>query len=206
VSYLGTVLSLCDRTGNMVEPWIEAGFRAVTVDMRAAAPRAGRVHLIADVRALPLSVLEGFGPFKVAFAAPPCTDVAVSGARWFKTKGLDALIEALLILNACRKIAEWASCAYAIENPVSTFSTYWRKPDYRFNPFEYAGYAADPDADAYTKLTCLWAGAGFVMPPPRPVAPALGSKMHLLPPSDDRADLRSETPMGFSRAVFEANA
>ncbi len=40
----------------------------------------------------------------------------------------------------------------------------------------------------------------------RPVDPIMGSKMHLLPPSADRGDLRSETPMGFARAVFQANA
>lgn len=44
------------------------------------------------------------------------------------------------------------------------------------------------------------------MPPKRPVEPTQGSLMHLMSPSDDRADRRSATPMGFARAVFEANS
>lgn len=44
------------------------------------------------------------------------------------------------------------------------------------------------------------------MPEPRRIEPALGSKMHLMPPSDDRANLRSATPIGFARAIFTANA
>jgi hypothetical protein len=96
------------------------------------------------------------------------------------------------------KIAEWSGAPYLIENPVSTVSTYWRKPDHSFDPSDYG--------DPWTKRTCLWVSGGFVMPPKRPVAPTFGSKMHLLPPSPDRADKRSETPMGFARAVFQANA
>lgn len=78
------------------------------------------------------------------------------------------------------------------------------KPDYRFHPCEYAGYlpADEQVSEAYTKLTCLWTGNGFVMPTRKPVAPDLGSMMHRLPPTDDRADLRSATPRGFARAVF----
>lgn len=62
-----------------------------------------------------------------------------------------------------------------------------------------------PPGDAYTKRTCLWIGNGFVVPVPRPVFPIEGSRMHLMPPSADRGDLRAETPPGFARAVFEAN-
>jgi hypothetical protein len=43
------------------------------------------------------------------------------------------------------------------------------------------------------------------MPRLNPVAPVEGSRMHLIPPCDNRGDLRSETPAGFARAVFEAN-
>jgi hypothetical protein len=91
-----------------------------------------------------------------------------------------------------------------IENPVGRLSTCWRKPDYQFDPCDYGAYL-DPPGDTYTKRTCLWTGAGFVMPKPDPVLPLEGSRMHLLPPSDDRANLRSETPAGFALAVFKAN-
>jgi hypothetical protein len=81
-------------------------------------------------------------------------------------------------------------------------------PNYRFHPWQYAGWLEEPErsAEAYTKETCLWTGNGFVMPDRRPVDPIMGSKMHLLPPSEDRANLRSATPMGFALAVFAANA
>jgi len=67
----------------------------------------------------------------------------------------------------------------------------------------------------YTKETWLWVFGGFVMPPvvkpgdmfaePTWVEPTEGSKTHLLPPTPDRADIRSATPAGFAAAVYDAN-
>ena len=138
------------------------------------------------------------------FAFPPCTHVAVSGARWFKDKGLGALIEALQLFEASVRLAEWTKAPYLIENPVSAVSTYWRKPDHTFNPCDYGGYL-NPPSDAYTKKTCLWTGNGFVMPKPKRIRPREGSRMHKLSPTADRANLRSATPKGFAQAVFDAN-
>lgn len=73
-----------------------------------------------------------------------------------------------------------------------------------FDPCDYAGYPGGKN-DTYTKKTCLWTGGGFIMPPPKLLEPVQGSRMHRLPPSPERANLRSATPMGFARAVFEAN-
>lgn len=138
------------------------------------------------------------------FAFPPCTHVAVSGASRFKDKGLSGLIDSLDAFRAAVRLAEWTRAPYFIENPVGTVSTYWRKPDYTFDPCDYGGYL-NPPGDAYTKRTCLWTGNGFVMPRTKGVFPCEGSKMNRLPPSKDRASLRSVTPKGFARAVFEAN-
>lgn len=57
------------------------------------------------------------------------------------------------------------------------------------------------------KETCLWTGNGFVMPKPiYTVPPAEATqKIWLMPPSDERQNMRSQTPEGFARAVFEAN-
>lgn len=145
----------------------------------------------------------------IVFAFPPCTHLAVSGARWFQSKGLDAVIEALQIVNACKKICEASGAPYMIENPVSTLSTYWRKPDHTFSPNQFAGYLEDPverHEESYSKTTCLWVGGGFIMPPDKSMPATLGSKMHRLPPSADRGDLRSVTPKGFSLATYLANA
>ena len=190
------VISCFDKSTNMVKPWAEAGYLCYCVDLQHALGETREGNIIkvgADMK-------DWMPPNEtIAFAAffPPCTDVAVSGARWFKDKGLGALIKALSLFDISIKIAEWSKAPYLIENPVSTVSTYWRKPDYTFDPCDYG--------DPYTKKTCLWTGGGFVMPQKNRVEPTQGSKMHLLPPSVDRADLRSETPMGFAKAVYEAN-
>ncbi len=141
----------------------------------------------------------------IVFAFPPCTDLAVSGARWFAAKGPDALARAVALVHRCRWIAERSGARWMIENPVGRLSSAWRKPDYIFHPHEYAGYLSEPLADQYTKKTCLWVGDSFVMPPTRSLPPVLGSKMHTMAPGPNRANLRSATPAGFARAVFDAN-
>lgn len=197
------VVSLFDLTGNMVLPWAEAGFLCYCVDIQHPPGEQRRGNIIrvgADVR----EWLPPFAPIKILFAFPPCTHVAVSGARWFQDKGLRGLIDSLELFDSTVRLAEWTKAPYMIENPVSTVSTYWRKPDYMFDPCDYGGYLSPPE-DAYTKKTCLWTGHGFVMPKPRRVAPVEGSKMHRLAPSNQRSALRSETPKGFAQAVYAAN-
>lgn len=198
----GLVLSLCDRTGNMVRPWAEAGFDCLCVDVQHEGERTdgGITYIGADVA----DWLPPRGDYTIVFAFPPCTNLAISGARWFRDKGLAGLADGLRLVERCRRICEWSGAPWMLENPVSTLSTYWRKPDHQFDPCDYGGYLSPP-GDAYTKRTCLWTGGGFVMPPHRPVIPFEGSRMHLMSPSADRADRRAETPMGFARAVFGAN-
>jgi hypothetical protein len=197
----GLVLSLCDWTGNMVRPWAEAGYPCMTVDVR---PTTGEIPNVIRIQADVRRFLPPRCTYAAVFAFAPCTNVAVSGARWFKEKGLHGLTEALEVAESCVRICEWSGSRWMLENPVSTLASYWRKSDYAFDPCEYGGYLA-PTGDAYTKKTCLWTGGGFVMPEKRPVPPTEGSKMHRLAPSADRANTRSVTPMGFAHAVFAAN-
>lgn len=202
------ILSLFDYSTVMVQPWYEAGYECWCVDMQHP---SGVHEVVPQLFKVGVDILKWMPPLRqvgIVFAFPPCTDLAVSGARWFKEKGLGSLVGALSLVNRAVEIAEWSKAPYFIENPVSTISTYWRKPNYTFDPNEYAGYLPDDqqENDAYTKRTCLWTGNGFIMPTPSPVEPVLGSKMHLLPPSEQRANLRSVTPKGFARAVYEANA
>jgi hypothetical protein len=206
----GGVVSLCDLTGNMVRPWADAGFDCVCYDLQHSIradreERVGRGRITyrwADVRSL---TPADFPDPVIVFAFPPCTHLAVSGARDFARKGMRLLIDALETVEACRVLCECAGAPWMIENPVSRLSTLWRKPDHTFDPCEYAGYEGG-EAETYTKKTCLWVGAGFMMPATAPVAPTLGSAIHLMPPSADRANLRSATPAGFARAVYMANA
>jgi hypothetical protein len=198
----GIVLSLCDRTGVMVEPWMLAGYECWIVDTqhRAGVSRLSGgfggdlVRVGADVRAF----VPDFTP-AIVFAFPPCTNLSVSGARWFKDKGLEALQESLGLVIACKRIAEASGAPWMLENPVGILSSYWRKPDYTFQPWQYG--------DTYTKKTCLWTGGGFVMPAAWHTTKPEGTTatIHLMPPSADRGDKRSITPAGFARAVFDAN-
>lgn len=187
----------------MVRPWIEAGYRAVTVDLQAADDQHGRTHIRADVLALDEGFAAQFRPAAV-FAFPPCTDLAVSGARWFRDKGLSGLIGGLQLVEKARRICEASGAPWMLENPVSTLATYWRAPDITFDPWEYAGWAPNPAAEGYTKRTCLWTGGGFLPPDRRPVEPTLGSLMHRMGPSETRANDRAVTPLGFAYAVFHA--
>lgn len=198
------VLSLCDRTGVMVQPWLDAGFECWCVDLQ----HEPGVHRDGNIVRVGGDVHRWLPPrdeYRIAFAFPPCTDLAVSGARWFKDKGLGGLGAAIDLVERCRDILEWCGCPWMLENPIGTLATYWRESDHQFDPYEFAGYLDDPLTDAYTKRTCLWTGGGFAMPETKPVLPIHGSKMHRLPPSDERANLRSVTPGGFAKAVFEAN-
>lgn len=203
------MISLCDLTGTMALPWAEAGCQCWCVDVQHSIRRErveGNIHFVwGDVRSW--QPPEGLDIRFVA-AFPPCTNVAGSGARDFSTKGGVMLRDALETFEACRMAAAWSGAPYIVENPVGVLSSipHIGKPDFWFNPFEYAGYAPDPATDAYTKKTGLWVGNGFVMPPKRPVDPIDGSRMWRLPPSDNRANERSATPEGFARAVFQANS
>ena len=165
------VISLCDRTGNMVKPWAEAGYECWCVDIQHSIRRdrvEGGIHYVwGDVRSWRPPVGR-----QIAFLAafPPCTDVAVSGARDFQKKGLRMLTDALDLFNACDQAGAWSGAPYMIENPVGVLSSHVRKPDHTFDPQDYAGYLADnQESDAYTKRTCLWTGGGFVMPPPHAI-------------------------------------
>jgi len=192
----------------MVKPWLKAGYECWIVDLQHK-PGIHRDGNLVRVGADLLTWEPPILPWDIVFAFPPCTDLAVSGARHFKRKGLPAVIHALQIVNRCVEIADESGAPWMLENPVSVISTHWRKPDYSFDPYQYAGYLDDPSTDTYTKKTCLWTGGGFVMPPVRPVnishAPGR-SPIHLAPPSAERANIRSVTPMGFAIAVFEANS
>jgi hypothetical protein len=148
---------------------------------------------------------------KLCFGWPSCTHTAVSGAKHFKAKGPKAAAEAFTLIARIDSLCKWFDCPYAWEQPVSTTATYAGEPQARFDPCDYAGYAADPGQDAYTKKTCVWHGNGFVMPAPKRVEPVRvcrqGSWVQMLGGKSERTkNLRSATPRGFARAVFEANS
>lgn len=236
--WLGIVISLCDRTGAMVEPWLDAGYQAILIDPQHATgvttERDGRLVKVGHELDHATSwrvIRDAISGGNVCFVAgfPVCTELAVSGtARWAEKRAKDPHFQAraLQLVHECRVVGELSGAPYFFENPVSAISSMYRRPDHTFHPYEYGGYlpANDnhplypeyfPPNDAYGKKTCLWTGNGFIMPEKRPVPLAAGqtngqgqSKAHnkLGGKSEKTKNIRSATPRGFARAVFEANA
>lgn len=198
-------LFLFNASVNMPEPRHLAGYECHLVDISFSdedlAKDDGYARHRADLTKLWLPPLRDYR-FVCAFV--PCTNTAVSGARWFKSKGPKALQWSLQCWNVAQELIEWTGAPGFIENPVSTFSTYCGKPDHTCHPHEFT--LLEP-GDNYTKKTCLWVFNGFRMPEPQKDE-TLGppdDRIHKAPPGPNRNAVRSMTPRGFARAVFEVN-
>lgn len=175
------ILDLCGGTGAWSKPYKDAGYIVANITLPEC-----------DVRLLSPPPIPVYG----ILAAPPCTHLAGSGARWWKEKGDSVLIDALSIVDACMRIILISQPKFwVLENPVGRLIYYLGKPVMYFNPCDYG--------DPWTKKTALW--GEFNIPKKSPVLPSEGSKIHKFPPSKDRSKLRSITPSGFARAFFEAN-
>ena len=163
-------------------------------------------------------------PVVFGMAFPVCTDMAVSGAAHFKRKAEanpSFQDEAVSYAVWCARLFNSLHVPFFVENPVSVLATKWRKPDHSFHPYEYGEYLSDAEAvhprwpdyiadrDAYTKKTCLWTGNGFRMPTKIPTCKPTGySTQHLKlgGKSQRTKDIRSATPRGFAKAVYEFNS
>lgn len=206
-----TVILLCNLTDAMAEPWVAAGYRVLMVDpQHLFVTTDGLVTRFGGtiVEAMP-TIGELIRSNRVAFVAgfPPCTDVAVSGARWFGAKRKEDpwfQAKAAIVAEQCRTIGAVSGAPWMWENPVSVFTAIFGEANHTFDPCDFTGYCAD---DNYTKKTCLRTGGGFVMPKPfRDLT--LGppdDRIFKAPPGPDRANFRSAFPLGFCRAVFLAN-
>ena len=230
----GIVLSLYDYTGEALKPWAEAGYTCLAFDIQHPETVSieylgkGSIEYIRmdlwDIDNI-YKLRAMFNPCNVVFgmAFPVCTDMAVSGAAHFKRKAArDPEFQTKAVNHAvwCAELFEDLGVPYFIENPVSVLATKWRKPDYNFHPYQYGEYLDDHEAvhprwpdyiaerDAYTKKTCLWTGGGFRMPHKIPTCKPSGySTQHLKlgGKSQRTKDIRSATPRGFAKAVYEYN-
>lgn len=182
------ILSLCDYSGAWSQPYRDAGYEVIQVDLQ----RGGQ-----DVR-----LLQKEKDVHGVLAAPPCTCFASSGARWKRSE--KDMLEALSVVDACIRIA-WACNPvwWVLENPVGKLVRYLGRPKMYFNPCDYG--------DPYTKKTGLW--GNFTPPLPlllgrdMSVDPIEGSKMQLCygGKSMKTKNVRSQTPAGFASAFFEVN-
>ena len=195
---------LFEKSGRTAEPFAQAGWDCYCIDIDHEQDWSdGTVNFIkADARTWKPSA-DLVERCRFFAAMPPCDHLAVSGARWFKGKGLRKLSESIELFAVAAEWADALGVPYFIENPVSTISTYWRKPDHVFDPHQFTQLYPQ---DNYSKKTCLWTGNGFVMPEPCPVAgQTIDDRIHKAAPGDGRKDFRSATSLAFIRAVFDAN-
>lgn len=212
------ILSLFDRTGNWPKPYAEAGHAVITYDLGSAQfdgvdyMYTNRRHIQGGINNWK-SLLRGIRP-DIILAAPPCTDFASSGARWWFEKDNDGrtLISQFIIDDTLELIEYFKPRCWALENPVGRLPTLFPevlgKPKLIFNPCDYAGYLDSPEVNAYTKKTCLW--GKFNIPVQKPVDPQKvcpqGSWIQKLGGKSERTKfLRSMTPMGFAKAFYETN-
>jgi len=196
------VLSLFDKSGKMVKPWAENGYECYAIDIATEEDKTKEIG-DGEINYISANIHNYLPPrreYEFVFAFPPCTDLAVSGARHFKDKGLNGLSSAIKNVEKARQICEWTEASYMIENPASTLSTYWREPDYTFDPYEYDGYTEEDNK--YQKKTCLWTSKDFQLPDPL-ASDEWDERIHQEMWGDSEA--RSVTPQGFANAVFEYN-
>ena len=232
----GIVISLYDFTGEALKPWAEAGYTCHAFDIQhdeagwvdrfdgggSIRFHKADLHDHKNLNAIHSEFADKPVVFGMAF--PVCTDMAVSGAAHFKRKAEanpSFQDEAVSYAVWCARLFNSLHVPFFVENPVSVLATKWRKPDHSFHPYEYGEYLTDAEAvhprwpdyiaerDAYTKKTCLWTGNGFRMPTKIPTCKPTGySTQHLKlgGKSQRTKDIRSATPRGFSKAVYEFNS
>ena len=123
-------------------------------------------------------------------AHPPCTHLAVSGARWFK----DKLVEQAEALEFVRRLLDAPIDKIALENPISIISSRIRKPTQIIQPWQFG--------HGETKATCLWLKN---LPPltPTKIVDGREARVHKMAPGPDRWKERSRTYQGIADAMAE---
>lgn len=134
------ILIACEESQAVCKAFRFKGHEAYSCDILPPSGGHPEWHIQGDV----LPLLEQEWDMIIAF--PPCTDLAVSGARHFKRKQADGSQQRSI--DFFMKFANAKCSKIAIENPVGIMSSVWRKPDQIINPFQFG----HPEA----KKTCLW--------------------------------------------------
>lgn len=191
------VLVACERFGAVREAFRARGHDAWSCDISPAKPggRYSCYHLFGDVRPW-LGGMLGY-PWDLIIAFPPCTDLAVSGARYFAQKQEQQAAS----LDFVRELLNAPAERVALENPVGVISTHVRKPDQIIQPWEFG----HPES----KKTCLWLrGLPLLMPTNVLPLPPSGrwsnqtpSGQNKLGPSPTRAAERGRTYRGIAEAM-----
>jgi site-specific DNA-cytosine methylase len=197
------VLVACEFSGIVRDAFIERGHDAWSCDLLdTEGTRAGN-HLRGNV----LDALDGhiykfrgydirtgneplFKQWDLLIAFPPCTHLAVSGARWFKEKKAEQYQAIEFVL----KLMEADIPHIAIENPIGILSTHIRKPDQIIQPWQFG--------HGETKATCLWL-KGLPTLKPTNIVEGRHARVHRASPGPDRWKERSRTLPGIASAMAE---
>lgn len=175
------VLVACEFSGVVREAFCARGHYAWSCDLLPAED-GSPYHIRSDV----LKCLND--DWDIMIAHPPCTHLAVSGARWFAEKQ----DEQDAALDFVRALMDAPIARIAIENPVSVISSRIRKPDQIVQPWMFG--------HGETKATCLWL-KGLPKLVPTDIVDGRSARVHREPPSPDRWKNRSRTLPGIAAAM-----
>jgi len=178
------ILIACEYSGKVREAFRKLGYDAWSCDLLPADDNSP-YHFQCDVADVIYKE-----KWDLMIAHPPCTHLAVSGARWFKNKKLEQLNALEFVYRLMT-----ADIPYiAVENPVSIISSKIRKPDQIIQPWQFG--------HGETKATCLWL-KNLPKLKPTNIVDGRENRVWKLPPSPDRWKLRSTTYDGIADAMAE---
>lgn len=177
------VAVLCEYSGAVRDAFIRRGHDAVSCDLLPSESDFGP-HIQGDIQA------HEWSGFDLVIAHPPCTHLAVSGARhfWRKQK------EQAEALDFVRWILDLPVPRIALENPVSVISSRIRKPDQIIQPWQFG--------HGETKATCLWL-KGLPRLMPSDIVDGREARVHRMPPGPERWKERSRTFSGIAAAMAD---
>lgn len=185
VKHTKRVLVACEYSGAVRSAFRAKGFDAWSCDLLPAED-GSEFHYQGDVLATYIMGQQ----WDLMIAHPPCTHLAVSGARWFKDKQEEQK-DALWFAKAL-----WSAniSKIALENPVSILSTHIRKPDQIIQPWQFG--------HGETKATCLWL-KNLPKLEPTNIVEGRQPRVHMMAPSPDRWKERSRTYSGIATAMAD---
>lgn len=176
------ILVACEYSGVVRDAFIHNGHDAISCDLLPT--DVDGPHYQGDVFDI---INDGWD---LMIAHPPCTHLAVSGARWFK----DKKVEQAEALDFVSNLLSAPIHKIALENPISIISSHIRKPDQIIQPWQFG--------HGETKATCLWL-KNLPKLTPTNIVEGREQRIWKLPPSPDRWKERSKTFEGIAQAMAD---
>lgn len=179
------VLVACEFSGIVRDAFTALGHKAISCDLLPS--ETAGYHWHGDV--FECLKFHHYG-FDLMIAHPPCTHLAVSGARHFAQKKADGRQDEAL--RFVRDLMDVDIPHICIENPISIISSRIRKPDQIIQPWQFG--------HGETKATCLWL-KNLPLLKPTNIVEGRDQRIWKMPPSADRAKMRSKTFEGIGKAM-----